>query len=303
MVGSYLQLIRWPNVLMVGLTQLMCYFKFIYPLQITEDTLCLSIMDQMLLILCTMSITAAGFVINDLHDVESDLLNNKRNLISLIGKPNSRIFYFALIFIGLILSLYLAMKLDFHFSWLLFPLSHLMLWWYSRYGKCSILIGNSLVSTFIGASILLPIYANKNQLISALYLSMDQTEFLRWVQELGLWCSFAVLSNFFREIVKDIEDKDGDKACNCVTTAVYFSIRTCKLILITVLLTIAFIAIVNASIAASTLQTVFYFVCIILPILGLGWLLLKAKESKEWAQISLYSKLYMALGLCFLFFI
>ena len=81
----FLNLIRWKNLLLLALTQILVKFALFeslkndYGLETTLTNLQFS-----LLVLATLCIAAAGYIINDIEDIEADLINKPNKLI--VGK-------------------------------------------------------------------------------------------------------------------------------------------------------------------------------------------------------------------------
>ena len=77
-----LKLLRAPNLLIVGLTQVLLYFQVLLPaLQKEGIAPTLSIKNIILLVAVTMIIAAAGYVINDLKDIPIDRINKPDRMI------------------------------------------------------------------------------------------------------------------------------------------------------------------------------------------------------------------------------
>ena len=100
---SFLQLIRWKNLLMIAFIQLL--FKFVYfPVFSVSTTL--SKLDFAILLFATIAIAAAGYVINDVYDLKSDIINKPDKVI--IDKFISRKQAYISFFFSLCLSLSLS---------------------------------------------------------------------------------------------------------------------------------------------------------------------------------------------------
>ena len=81
---NFLNLIRWKNLLMIAFMQLLIKYALLVPFgaQTSLDGLGIT-----LLILATICIAAAGNIINDIYDIETDLVNKPDRVI--IGKSIS----------------------------------------------------------------------------------------------------------------------------------------------------------------------------------------------------------------------
>lgn len=158
------------------------------------------------------------------------------------------------------------------------------------------MIGNILVSAFIGGVILLLPYSFHESLF--LLKEQDFANYKLIISDLIAMSIFAFLINLFREIIKDIEDIKGDQACRCKSTAVYFGVQKTWIIAQLVLLVLFLYSLfIMFYIPERSLDGTFIFM-VITPILILAYLTLIKKETHI-TQISLTSKFYMIIGLLY----
>ena len=78
---NYLKLIRYQNLLMLALMQLIFRYGF---LELQNIPLALADWQYVLLVLATVCIAAGGYIINNIMDVETDTENKPENVI--VGK-------------------------------------------------------------------------------------------------------------------------------------------------------------------------------------------------------------------------
>ena len=78
---DFLNLVRWKNLLLIALVQSLIKYA-LFPS--FEATITLSDFQFTLLLLATLFIAAAGNIINDIYDVETDLVNKPNKII--VGK-------------------------------------------------------------------------------------------------------------------------------------------------------------------------------------------------------------------------
>src|SRR6476469_2873182 len=106
-VGAFLQLIRWPNLLFIALTQLLFQYCILLPLTTGAPPVFNNIMLS-LLITASMLIAAAGYIINDYFDINIDQINKPGKQI--IGKQVNRrwaiLWHSTLSFLGVAISFY-----------------------------------------------------------------------------------------------------------------------------------------------------------------------------------------------------
>ncbi len=223
---KFLKLIRYQNLLLIALMQLIFRYGF---LKHQDIYLFLSDGQYLLLILSTMMIAAAGYIINDILDQETDNENKPERVI--IGKGISETMgynlYFALNVIGVGIGFYLSNAIQKPTFAGIFIIIVTILYLYATTLKQMILIGNLAVALLLSISILiigvydlLPLTfdSNRNEMALVFSLLMD-------------YAIFAFVLNFIREIVKDMEDVDGDYTQGMNTLPIAIGInRTTKIV-------------------------------------------------------------------------
>ena len=211
MIKSILKLIRWPNLMMLAGIQVLVYFTL---LDYRQSSLSLS--EMLWLVVITMLIGAAGYVINDYYDRDIDKINKPSAWIAGRIVPLSIILrlYFLLVAIGFILSVILAIRADLVNLIILFPLATVALWFYSYKLKCTPVAGNLWVSFFCAGVI---------GILAVPDLVSGTPSGIRI--ELWYYLVFAFLSTWYREIVKDMEDVEGDARHGCHTLIVRFGMK------------------------------------------------------------------------------
>nr|HMQ45329.1 UbiA family prenyltransferase [Mariniflexile sp.] len=91
---NFLNLIRWKNLLLIATVQLLIKYALLEPFGVQTA---LSSLGISLLMLATLCIAAAGYIINDIFDVETDSINKPEKLI--VGKSISEKTAYNLFFI------------------------------------------------------------------------------------------------------------------------------------------------------------------------------------------------------------
>lgn len=161
-----------------------------------------------LLVLSTVLIAAAGYVINNIFDQETDNYNKPKDVIvgKSISETNAYYSYVALNVTGVAIGFYLSNAIGKPGFASLFILIAATLYFYATSLKQMLLIGNIIVALLLSFSVLIigifnlyPIVNVENQSILANLFSI-----------LVDYSVFAFMINFIREIVKDIEDISGD---------------------------------------------------------------------------------------------
>lgn len=141
-------------------------------------------------------VTAAGNIINDYYDIEVDKINRPhRALPSEIVSPTIALLFFLLFnFTALLLAALLGFSL-----FIIVTTTILLLYLYSFKLKNIPLIGNLVVAFLTGLAFILGSVIVGN-VLCGIFPAM-----------------FAILINLMRELIKDIEDIDGDRAVGLLT--------------------------------------------------------------------------------------
>lgn len=190
---------------MLAFMQLVFFYGF---LVLQNISLGLKDWQFILLVLSTVLIAAAGYVINNIFDQETDNFNKPKNVIvgKSISETNAYYSYVALNVTGVAIGFYLSNVIGKPGFASLFILIAATLYFYASSLKQMLLIGNITVALLLSFSVLIigvfnlyPIVNIENQSVLANLFSI-----------LIDYSVFAFMINFIREIVKDIEDISGD---------------------------------------------------------------------------------------------
>ena len=76
---AFFQLIRYPNLFFIALTQVIFYFRIIR--KVSDDQPLLSLTDFLLLMIASVVIAAAGYIINDYFDMDIDYVNKPDKMV------------------------------------------------------------------------------------------------------------------------------------------------------------------------------------------------------------------------------
>lgn len=242
------------------------------------------------------SAMAAGYVVNDLFDVETDKINKPEKLI--VGKhlsiKQTQHIYVLLLLDSLIFSSILYWLTGKVYLTLLIIAIQIALFLYAKYWKKSLLIGNLLVAFLTAMPYLTFIYVFELKYV------------FKW---LALCLAlFAFLLNLLREITKDWEDMAGDKAIRANTFPLNFGVKATKKLLITA--TLLSLTVHSAVILFPLLQqqTIVYCLRISLPVVLVALLhfpLIFMLLSKNAApkSISRFIKIMMFVGVLWTYYL
>ncbi len=300
-----LQFIRLPNLIIVGLTQYLLMYAVLYPAyQSINLSFDLSHYQFLSLVLATLFITAGGYVINDIYDIQIDQLNKPDKVFTGVHFTlnQSWFIYFGFNLLGMCIALILAWQVGNLKLAMLYPIAAVLLWAYSAYFKRTVLLGNLIVALFCGAVALLILLAERN----SLQILNEQSHLGNYVLQVLYWYgAFAFFTTICREIVKDMEDIEGDAKADCRTLPVVFGIQKSKwvhhffafLMLGILIYFIQWHFQLEGKIALGAWFLIFF---VSLPIIGLIFLLKQSKTKSDFSKISQYWKGIMLAGLLYL---
>lgn len=301
---SFLKLIRFPNLIIVVLTQYLLQYLILIPaFQEAELSPLLDHFHFAILVLSTVLIAAGGYIINDLEDYEIDLLNKPEKAIvnQLISEKNAWKLYWGISLFGFLISLYLAFYVKNLPLIFIYPIAIFLLFVYSKSLKKSVLWGNLIVSIFCAFVAGIVIFAERE---NVWLLNYDNLIVGNKVVELfGFYLLFAFFSTMFREIIKDIEDEEGDRKNDCQTLPIVFGKTTAKWIAIlfgnVLLLILGYWIFLNKE-NGFDFGFIYILIGIVFPLFFTIAKLYVAKTKKEFHLLSQISKYIMLSGILYL---
>lgn len=301
---AFLKLVRYPNLLFIALTQVLFYHIIQVPVFLKSNGAILpqlGVSDFLLLLFASLTIAAAGYIINDYFDMDIDNVNKPERLV--IGKVISRrwamLLHMLLSLVGLFLTALVAIHIH-NILLLVFNfLSVILLLFYSTTFKKKLLIGNVIIS-------LLTAWVVGVLFVAELKMADfgENEDYRKVIQQLYkytlVYAGFAFVVSLIREVVKDLEDMIGDKRYGCTTIPIVWGVMAAKIyaaiwivVLMGVIIALFFYAIFNDWVWLFPILELLllFFVSYILINLK------KASTSKEFLRVSNQIKLLMLLGI------
>ncbi len=319
---DFLNLIRYKNLLFIAFFQWAIFYCIISPILTTfglDTANTIDGLNLLLLIGSTVFICAGGYIINDYFDTRIDAINKPDKVIvgNSISKKTASIAHQVTTGLGLLMGLWVAYQCKSMTLALIIAIVPGMLWFYSASYKRQFLIGNIVVAinTALVPLVIITASAAFLTLPDSYGALINQTPVIKimygWV--IG-FVVFAFIMTLIREIIKDMEDENGDKEMESRTMPIVWGITKTKLFLyalIAITLGLAFFS--NAKYIDSfplfgtekTSLTLRYFIFGLgLPFAYLVYLLIKAKTPKDFHQASTFTKFIMLIGTlyCFIFY-
>ncbi len=318
---AFLRLIRLPNLLIIALTQYAMRYCIIqpvlkaanetlytnYPSQIRNPhimSLQLSNLDFFLLVLSTVMIAAAGYVINDYFDIKIDRVNKpERQIVDREIKRRVAMGAHVVInFIAVGLGAYVAIHIG---NWKLAIVQFICaggLWYYSTTFKQKFLAGNLLIAFFTALVPLavglyeIPLLVNKYRVL----VEQFEVDFLFVFKMILAFSFFAFLTTLIREILKDMEDVEGDREYGCSTLPIVWGIGRSKFaVAFLIIVTVACLGYIQSIMLANNDSVSFWYIsgAVQLPLLILLAVVLRGKEPKHFRPAQIFTKVIMLTGI------
>jgi 4-hydroxybenzoate polyprenyltransferase len=291
---KYLKLIRYQNLLMLAFMQLIFrygYFKF------QNIPLALADWQYSLLVLSTVLIAAGGYVINNIFDQNTDTENKPQNVIvgRTISETRAYNLYISLNCIGVGIGFYLSNVIQRPGLASIFILIAATLYLYASSLKQMMLIGNVIVALLLAFSVIIigifdlyPATAADNQQQMAVVFSI-----------LLDYALFAFILNFIREIIKDLEDINGDSNQGMNTLAITLGVkRTSKIVFVLSFVPIfAILFYINNYLFQLQFVTFYLLLFVLAPLLFFTMKIWSAKTKNDFNKLSVLLKWILLFGI------
>ena len=270
MVKNYLKSIRFVNLILLFLL----FWGLLF--QIKSKPFFLTInLNSFLLSISIILTTASGYLINNFFDFNSDAVNGKNQFY--FSKSHYLISYI----IHVILSFFFIFISDLSGAWIqLVFYCHMLVLFYSVFLQHIPLIGNLAVAILCGIVVYIPhILLVGFQWNNNFNLQDSNSELL---------VIFSMLFTLARELIKDVEDLQGDQKTNSNTIAVTFGVKTSKTLIISVFFISFLILMYSCSLTPITVNSLCFFI----PTLVItGILILNSIKSNSKIAFNKLSKL------------
>ncbi|MEO6583539.1 MAG: geranylgeranylglycerol-phosphate geranylgeranyltransferase [Ferruginibacter sp.] len=304
LVNAFFKLIRWPNLVFIALTQFLFYFSLFRSLIISPLPQIFSAFYFLLLLSASVFIAAGGYIINDYFDMHIDSINKPNRVVidKVVKRRWAIVWHFVLSGFGILLSLFFSFKTG---NWII-AIGNigcvLLLWFYSTTFKKKLLIGNVIISA-LTAWVILVLYfaytfmANRTGDWNLNAYGFDVRKLFKYT---AVFAGFAFIISLIREVVKDLEDMEGDARYNCTTMPLAWGIPATKVfVAVWMIVTIAALLIIQlyAWQLGHQLIVLYSIVFVILPLAYLLKLLYNATSAKHYHSISRYIKFIMLAGI------
>jgi 4-hydroxybenzoate polyprenyltransferase len=301
LIIAFLRLIRWQNILFIIITQVLFYFAVYRPLYPNEDNL----YQFSWLLIASVCIAAAGYIINDYFDLNIDRINKPdKNVIGrIISRRWAILWHMMLSILGLLAT---AVAVSFQKWYLILAnlICVILLWLYSTSLKKQLLVGNIVISILTAWTILILFFA-RIPFDAAFGITEEVTA--KFFRVTFLYAGFAFLISIIREAIKDVEDMEGDRRYGCKTLPIVAGVVATKVYTsVWIVVLIAALIILQLYILQFQwwLAIIYSLLFVILPLFHFFYKHYKAKTKADFAALSSYTKWIMLTGiLSMVFFI
>ncbi|PBQ31139.1 ubiquinone biosynthesis protein UbiA [Sphingobacteriaceae bacterium] len=309
---AFFKLVRIENLVMIALTQIVLRTLIVQKIFLINN-----IQPELenslfyCLVLSTVLIAAAGYIINDYFDVKTDLINHPDTVVvdRVIKRRWAIILHITFTLVGITLGMYTALKTGylrlaiFHFA------AAILLWFYSTHLKKTLLIGNVVVSLLTASVTFMPLVYELGvmQKHDPTFLLTYKYVNFSIFKITFIYALFAFITSMAREIIKDMEDYKGDKETGGRTMPIVWGMRVSKLnaffLLIITILLLLFVLYntIRSERVLFTLNNFYILMGLVIPLSILALYTIKAQESKQFKKASLLLKFIMLTGLCYSF--
>jgi 4-hydroxybenzoate polyprenyltransferase len=307
---AFLRLIRSLNLLFIIFTQWLFQYALVKPI-LHQAGLEPLLNDRLfwLLVLASVCIAAAGYIINDYFDINIDLINKPDRLIveKVIRRRSAILWHWALSATGVVLSTYIGLQIN---NSLYLGIANLLcvvlLWVYSTMLKKRLLIGNVVIAILTAWVVMILYFIEAGRHLFLYDDSAQLSTFSRVFKFSVLYGGFAFIITLIREVVKDMEDIKGDSQFGCVTLPILYGIRTAKIFVLTWLVVmIGGIVVLQVYLIPFRwwIAIAYNFVFVLIPLSVIFLRSFKAHTQPEFRNLSHWIKFVMFTGILSIVFL
>jgi 4-hydroxybenzoate polyprenyltransferase len=313
---AFFNLIRWQNLLIVASTMILMRYAILAPLvnkigvvlinngngETVPMVLQFPWYDFIFLVIATLFITAGGYVINDYFDIKTDLINKGKVIVGTkIPRRQAMMWHNIFNIIGVSLGFYISWSAGYIWLGTFFLIVSGLLYFYSASYKRQFLIGNIVVALLTALVPMLVVFYEW----PALYMyykinaiSMPEINFIfYWIGGFGL---FAFLTTLTREIIKDIEDFEGDIAFGRNTVPIVIGVLSAKIVSVClIVLTITMLYLSWYFFINDRITLIYLNAAIVLPLLFTIYKVIISQDRKQLHSASSMMKMVMLSGLLY----
>ena len=271
-------------------------FRYLFLAQSYVD-LALTDFNYILLVIATVCIAAGGYVINNIMDQDTDEIAKPQNRVVgvSISETVAYNWYIGLTIVGVGIGFYLSNVIYKPTFASMFILVATLLYMYATSFKQIPVLGNVVVALMLSTSIII---IGLFDILPA--IDVDNRFRMKEAFDILMhYAIFAFIINLIREIVKDMEDMDGDYQSGINTLPITIGVQKTKIIVgVLTVISIGILAYYVNSYLFELDYVVYYAMILIVgPLIYFGVKLLNATTKKEFHHLSLVLKIILFFGI------
>jgi len=314
-ITDLMDLVRLPNLLVVAVTMMLMRYSIIRPLlnampvtlagdpqTVTSMMFQLGWFDFLILVISTCLLTAAGYVINDYFDIRTDLINRGSIIVgNTVTRRMAMMYHNILNILGVIGGTYVSARIGYIWLGVFFILITGLLYFYSATYKRQFLLGNIIVAILVSLVPMIVVVYDAAPIY--VYYSQTALDFpgvsllFSWV---GGFALFAFLTTLIREIIKDMEDCDGDRETGRKTLPVKAGLMTCKTVVIFLsVITVALLYFVWGVYLHDRITLIYITLLLLIPFIIVIYKVFTGRDKDQFHQASNLMKLIMVAGILY----
>ena len=313
---AFFRLIRWKNLLIVAVTMILMRYAILAPLinkvcvilrnGESRETIPMVLQfpwyNFILLIAATLFITAGGYVINDYFDIKTDLINKGKVIVGTkIPRRQAMMWHNIFNILGVALGFYISYQAGYIWLGIIFLIVSGLLYFYSASYKRQFLIGNIVVAILTAMVPMLVVLYEWPALFRFYKInavSIPDINFIfYWI---GGFALFAFLTTLTREIIKDIEDFEGDLAFGRNTVPIVIGVLSAKIVSVClIVLTITLLYLTWHFFVNDKITLIYLNTLIVLPLLFTIYKVIRSENKKQLHSASSIMKLVMLSGILY----
>jgi 4-hydroxybenzoate polyprenyltransferase len=311
LLSAFFRLIRWPNLVFIALTQALFYYCIYKAIPVPQGGIPdIKLPDPYfpavflwMLVLASVLIAAAGYIINDYFDINIDLINKPGRLVvdKIIQRRAAIMWHWMLSFAGIVISFYVGWQTGKWYIGLANTFTVFLLVVYSVALKKRPVSGNvliSLLTAWVVLVLFVAVYRYRSGAGDEGFV--NRYDWAKLFRLTLLYSAFAFIASVIREVVKDMEDVEGDARNGCRTLPVLWGLNAAKIYCA------VWVVVLIAALLALQLYIypfgwygglVYNFLFLIAPLCWLLWQLRGATTAVDFHKLSTALKLVIMTGI------
>lgn len=234
-LSRFFKAVRLPNLVMIALAVFLIHYYLIGPsFSMLNLSLDLPLSIIVLLSFVTVSSAVYGNLVNDLYDQEIDQINHpERPILHGFSELTYKTMSYVFLMLSFLSSIWLATAVCSFITFVIVLVVLIGLRYYASHLKRMVFWGNLLVAAFSALSMLLVWVVNVSYFQNIVSSNIINNEYFYAMSGMVfVYVSFSFFVTLMRELVKDMEDIEGDRLCEVKTIPIVLGVRFSKAYLV-----------------------------------------------------------------------